>query len=73
MPWRWRLWTRDTRESKPPRMPKAHHMALCLVAYLIVERERLDRGLTWVRLKRHLILTGASEALPALERVRKAA
>jgi ADP-ribose pyrophosphatase YjhB (NUDIX family) len=52
---------------------QAHHMALCLVAYLIVERERLDRGLTWVRLKRHLILTGASEALPALERVRKAA
>ena len=52
---------------------QAHHVALCLVAYLIVERERLDRGLTWVRLKRSLIFTGSSAALPALERVRQAA
>jgi hypothetical protein len=50
-----------------------HHVALCLVAYLIVERERLDRGLTWSRCKRQLILRGRQLALPALERVRKAA
>ena len=66
---------RRSRTDSPPLREgaQAHHIALCLVAYLIVERERLDRGLTWVRLKRHLILTNSSEALPALERVRKAA
>jgi hypothetical protein len=52
---------------------QAHHVALCLVASLIVERERLDRGLTWYRCKRQLILQGRQLALPALERVRKAA
>jgi putative transposase len=50
-----------------------HHIALCLVAYLIVERERLDRGDTWRQRKRQLILTGPQGSLPALERVRKAA
>src|SRR5262249_9554650 len=25
----------------------SHHIALCLVAYLIVEGERLDQGCTW--------------------------
>jgi hypothetical protein len=28
-----------------------HHIALCLVAYLIVERERLDQAGTWRQLK----------------------
>jgi hypothetical protein len=61
-------------DPPPPREgAQAHHIALCLVASLIVERERLDRGLTWVQFKRHLILTHSSEVLPALERVRKAA
>jgi hypothetical protein len=58
---------------QPSEGAQAHQVARCLVASLIVERERLDRGLTWMRLKRHLILTGASEALPALERVRHVA
>ena len=53
--------------------PKQHHVALCLVAYLIVERERLDRRLTWRQCKRQLILNGVQVTLPALERVRKAA
>ena len=50
-----------------------HHIALCLVAYLIVERERLDQGGTWRQLKQRLILKGTQGKLPALERVRKAA
>jgi hypothetical protein len=29
-----------------------HHIALCLVAYLIVERECVDQRLTWRKLKR---------------------
>src|SRR5262245_31732031 len=49
------------------------HIALCLVAYLMVERERPDRGDTWRQRKRHLILRGPQGVLPALERVRSAA
>jgi hypothetical protein len=49
------------------------HVALCLVAYLIVEHERLDGLLTWHRCKRQCILQGRQLALPALEWVRKAA
>jgi hypothetical protein len=50
-----------------------HHIALCLVAYLIVERERLNQGVPWRKFKQRLILTGRQVPLPALERVRKAA
>jgi putative transposase len=57
----------------PQEGAQEHHIALCLVAYLIVERERLDRGGTWRQRKRQLILTGLQSALPALERVRRAA
>jgi putative transposase len=59
--------------ARPQPQAQEHHIALCLAAYLIVERERLDRGLTWRQLKRQLILTGVQSTLPALERVRQAA
>jgi hypothetical protein len=52
---------------------QTHHMALCLVAYLMVERERLGQRCSWRQLKRRLILRGSQAALPALERVRAAA
>ena len=58
---------------QPPPRAQEHHIALCLIAYLVVERERLDQGVTWRKLKRHLILKGQQVPLPALERVRKAA
>jgi hypothetical protein len=65
------------RSAKTPPLPREgaqeHHVALCLVAYLIVERERLDSGDTWRQRKRQLILAGPQGALPALERVRQAA
>jgi putative transposase len=57
----------------PPPRAQEHHIALCLIAYLVVERERLDQGVTWRKLKRHLILKGQQVPLPALARVRKAA
>src|SRR5215831_11583457 len=57
----------------PKEGEQSHHIALCLVAYLLVERERLDQGCTWRQLKRRLILQGRQLALPALERVRAAA
>jgi putative transposase len=66
-----------TRSSEAKPLPREraqeHHIALCLVAYLIVERERLDQGDTWRQRKRQLILRGLQSTLPALERVRRAA
>jgi hypothetical protein len=50
-----------------------HHVALCLVAYLILERERLDQGRTWRQVKRQFILNGTQLSLLALEQVRRAA
>jgi putative transposase len=66
---------RRTRAEGTRPLPRVqeHHIALCLVAYLIVERERLDHGMTWRQFKRHLILKGTQVALPALARVKKAA
>jgi putative transposase len=60
-------------EARPQPRAQEHHIALCLMTYLIVERERLDQGGTWRQLKQRLILTGPKLTLPALERVRKAA
>jgi putative transposase len=67
-------YTRPT-EKTPHSQPQAqtHHIALCLVAYLIVERERFDQGMSWRRFKRYLILKRSQVPLPALERVRMAA
>jgi putative transposase len=58
---------------RPTEGAQTHHVALCLVAYVIVERERLEQGCTWRQLKRRLILQGRQLALPALELVRAAA
>jgi Transposase DDE domain len=59
--------------SHPQPHAQEHHIALCLVASLVVERERLDHGTSWSKCKRRLILKGSQGALPALERVREAA
>jgi putative transposase len=64
---------RGATSVQPQPCAQEHHIALCLVAYLVVERERLDQGVTWRTLKRQLILKGRQVPLPALERVRKAA
>jgi hypothetical protein len=64
---------RGTDSARPQPRAQEHHLVLCLVAYLIVERERLDQGVSWRKLKQRLILKGRQAPLPALERVRKAA
>jgi hypothetical protein len=64
---------RGATTSRPQSGAQAHHVALCLVAYLIVERERLDQRYTWRQRKRQLILNGPQASLPALARVRRAA
>jgi hypothetical protein len=59
--------------SLPREGAQEHPIALCLVSYLIVERERLDHGESWRQRKRQRILRGPQGVLPALERVRSAA
>jgi hypothetical protein len=63
--------TEETTDSQP--QPQTHHIALCLVAYPIVERECFERGMTWRQFKRRLILKKPHTPLPALERLRMAA
>jgi hypothetical protein len=63
---------RRSTDPAPPQLgAQEHHMALCLVAYLIVERERLDEGITWRKMKRRLILKGSHTQLVATFRQHK--
>jgi putative transposase len=50
-----------------------HHIACCLAAFCVLERERHDRGLSIYKLRRALSCNGRSIALPALERLRRTA
>ena len=50
-----------------------HHITCCLVAFCVLERERHDRCLTIYKLKRQLSCRGRTLALPALERLSRAA
>ena len=50
-----------------------HHVVCCLVAFCVLEQERHARGLSIYKLKRLLSFKGRSIALPALERLRRAA
>jgi putative transposase len=47
-----------------------HHMACCLAAFCVLERERHERHLSIYQLKRLLSFRGRSLVLPALERLR---
>jgi hypothetical protein len=49
------------------------HIACCLVAFCVLERERHEGGLSISNLKRRLSFQGRSHALPSLERLRRAA
>jgi hypothetical protein len=50
-----------------------HHIACCLSAFCVLERERCDQQLSIYKLKRQLSCQGQSCALPALERLKCAA
>jgi hypothetical protein len=50
-----------------------HHLACCLVAFCVLERERYDRQLSIYKLKRQLSFKGRSHVLPSLERLRRSA
>jgi putative transposase len=50
-----------------------HHITCCLVAFCVLERERHERQLSIYTLRRQLSCRGRSLALPALERLMRAA
>jgi putative transposase len=50
-----------------------HHIACCLSAFYVLERERCDQQLSIYKLKRQLSCQGQACALPALERLKRAA
>ena len=50
-----------------------HHMACCLGAFCVLEREREDQQLSIYKLKRQLSFKGRSYVLPALERLKSGA
>jgi hypothetical protein len=50
-----------------------HHISCCLVAFCVLERERHDQQLSIYQLKRRLSFQGPAYALPALERLKRAA
>jgi hypothetical protein len=50
-----------------------HHIACCLVAFCVLERERQAQDLSFYKLKRRLSYQGRSFILPALERLRSTA
>jgi putative transposase len=52
---------------------QTHHITCCLVAFCVLERERQDRQLSISKLRRQLSCKGRSCALPALERLKRAA
>jgi hypothetical protein len=66
--------TRSWKAKSPAKEgAQTHPIAVCLVAYLIVEHEHLAQGCPWRQLKWRLILQASHAAWPALERVRAAA
>jgi Transposase DDE domain len=50
-----------------------HHVACCLAAFCVLERERHDRHLSIYQLKRQLSFKGRSHVLPSLARLRHVA
>lgn len=50
-----------------------HHMVLCLVAYVILERERINQGISIRKLRMQLILERNADELPALIELMKVA
>jgi hypothetical protein len=64
-----RLNTCQTRSERG----QLHHIACCLVAFCVLERERHDRQLTIYQLKRQLSFQGYASRLPALEWLQRAA
>lgn len=57
-------WTRKAQE---------HHVTLCLVAFCVLERERLDQRRTIYRVKRDASLRGRKSKIASLERLKRAA
>lgn len=60
-------------EAQPQEQTQGHHISLCLVAYLILEKECFQKGVTLRKLRRDLILKRFEIPLPALCELRDSA
>ena len=60
-------------EGPKPESPQEHHIALCILAYLILDYERLERATTLRKLRNILILKRLEISLPLLDKLRHAA
>jgi putative transposase len=56
-----------------PERAQLYHIVCCLVAFCVLEPERHERHLSIYKIKRQLSFRGFSIALPAFERLRRAA
>ena len=54
-------------------MSQEHHFALCMTAYIVLERESKEKGVTIYKLKRSLNSKRRQVPLPHLKRLKKAA
>jgi len=52
---------------------QGYHIVLCLIAYLIIERERTDKKMIWQKFRHHIILKGQSVRLPSFSRLKSVA
>lgn len=55
------------------REAQEHHFALCMTAYIVLERESKEKGITIYKLKRSLNSKRGQVPIPHLERLKKAA
>ncbi len=46
-----------------------HHFVLCLIAFSIIERERIDKNITWQKLRLHLTLKRQSLVIASLSKI----
>jgi len=63
----------STKKAVARQGAQEHHTALCLTAFVIIERERVDNQKTWQELRTDLILVREEYPLPSLTRLSEGA
>lgn len=59
--------------TEPQEGPQTHHIALCLVAFVLIEKDSVDSNISWYQLRRKLMLRRFELPLPAFDALRAAA
>lgn len=61
------------KKFSPRQISQEHHIVLCLTAFLIIEKERISKKMTWQKFRFHLTVKGRDVKLPSLSRLKKIA